>query len=78
VLLLDRYFTLGDRAMIRRQEVEVIIQLPDSIDYRVSDDIRYLISDRASLEAEEDDEIFSAELMLPEKVMYALENNFNF
>jgi hypothetical protein len=44
----------------------------------VSDDIRYLISDRASLEAEEDDEIFSAELMMPEKVMYALENNFNF
>jgi hypothetical protein len=76
--MLDRYFTLGDRAMIRRQEVEVIIQLPDSIDYRVSDDIRYLISDRASLEAEEDDEIFSAELMMPEKVMYALENNFNF
>jgi hypothetical protein len=76
--MLDRYFTLGDRAMIRRQEVEVIIQLPDSINYRGSDDIRYLISDRASLEADDDVDNLSAELMLPEKVMYALENNFNF
>ena len=77
VLLLDRYFTLGDRAMIRRQEVEVIIQLPDSINYRVSDDIRYLISDRASLGADDDDNL-SAELMLPENAMYAFKNNFNF
>ena len=78
VLLLDKYFTLGDQAMIRRQEVKVIIQLPDSINYKVSDDIRYLISDQISLEEDDSDESFSAELVLPEEFQYALKSNFNF
>ena len=77
VLLLDRYFTLGDQAMIRKQEVRVTIQLPDSISYKVSPDIRYLISEDFTAE-EQEDESYSAGLILPETVKYTVKNNFQF
>ncbi len=79
VLMLDKYFTLGDQAMIRRQEVTVTIQLPDSINYRVSPDLRYLIiSEDTDYFEEDQDDNFSAELLSFDDQSYALKNSYQF
>ena len=79
VLMLDKYFTLGDQAMIRRQEVTVIIQLPDSINYKVSPDLRYLIISEDAIPDEDDlGENLSAELLSFDEPVYALKNSYQF
>ncbi len=78
VLLLDKYFTLGDQAMIRKQEIRVTIQLPDSINYKVSPDLRYLITE----DIRDDNDILqdnlSAELLVTDAPQYVLKNYFQF
>ena len=45
VILLDNYFTLGDQALIRNQEVTITIHVPRNIKVKVSPDLEYLITE---------------------------------
>ena len=43
VLLLDRYFSVQNLAMMRQQEVDVTIEIPANKEVKVADEFRYLI-----------------------------------
>ncbi|WP_462317957.1 PspC domain-containing protein [Marinilabilia sp.] len=43
VLLLDRYFSVQNLAMMRQQEVDVTIQLPKDKEVKIADEFKYLI-----------------------------------
>ncbi len=47
VILLDKYFTLGDQALIRNQEVTITIQVPVNIKVKVSPDLEYLVTEES-------------------------------
>ncbi len=44
VLLLDRYFTLGDQALIRNQEVTITLQIPRNMNVKISPELESLIT----------------------------------
>jgi phage shock protein PspC (stress-responsive transcriptional regulator) len=44
VLLLDRYFSMQNLAMMRRQEVDVTIEIPKGKEVKVANELRYLIN----------------------------------
>ncbi|PWE00456.1 PspC domain-containing protein [Marinilabilia rubra] len=43
VLLLDRYFSVQNLAMMRKQEVDVTIQVPEDKEVKIADEFKYLI-----------------------------------
>lgn len=43
VLLLDRYFSVQNLAMMRKQEVDVTIQIPEDKEVKIADEFKYLI-----------------------------------
>jgi len=43
VLLLDKFFTLGDQALIRDQKVTITIQVPEKMNVRISPKLEPLI-----------------------------------
>ncbi len=47
IILLDKFFTLGDQAFIKNQEVTITLQIPTNISVKVSPDLEYLVTEKS-------------------------------